>query len=265
MPVSLRRLFSLVSLLCCPFLWCLPVQAAERAPYRIAVDASYAPLSFEQDGRWQGIEVDLLQRAAKLEGFAYELLPLDFDVIIPRLVSGRLDAAAAGLVITDKRRAIMDFSHCYLCTVLTPVLRCGRRGDELSDFRMSVAALKKGTLASQQVEEQADNLKLQLRYYDSTQDCAAAVERGEADFLLEDLPAAVHLQLVSDGALCVSPVSFSPGECYGLAVARGKNQELLSMFNRALEKMQTDGSYRRIIDRYLKIKVPVEVKAPPQP
>ena len=56
---------------------------AKEGKYIIACDAKYAPFSFEENGSYKGIDVELLDAIAKEEGFEYELKPMDFQAVIP--------------------------------------------------------------------------------------------------------------------------------------------------------------------------------------
>ena len=64
--------------------------------YLIACDAKYAPFSFEENGKYRGIDVELLAAIAKIEGFKYELKPMDFSGIIPAIKAGRSTAPSPG-------------------------------------------------------------------------------------------------------------------------------------------------------------------------
>lgn len=78
--------------------------AQQAKKYVIACDAKYPPFSMDVNGKYKGIDVELLDAIAKEEGFQYELKPMDFNGIIPGLVSGQLDGAIAGMSITDERK-----------------------------------------------------------------------------------------------------------------------------------------------------------------
>ena len=78
--------------------------------YIIACDAKYAPFSMEIDGKYKGIDVELLDAIAKKEGFSYELKPMDFNAIIPAIMSGQIDGSIAGMNITEERKKQVDFS-----------------------------------------------------------------------------------------------------------------------------------------------------------
>ena len=47
--------------------------------YIIATDATYAPFEFQENGKYIGIDVDLITEIAKVEGFEFELKPMDSE------------------------------------------------------------------------------------------------------------------------------------------------------------------------------------------
>ncbi len=77
--------------------------------YIIATDATYAPFEFQENGKYIGIDVDLITEIAKVEGFEFELKPMDFGGIIPALQSGQIDGAIAGASITEERKEIFNY------------------------------------------------------------------------------------------------------------------------------------------------------------
>ena len=81
--------------------------SANAQTYKIAVDAAYPPFSFKQGDTFVGIELDMLAEIAKREGFSYELKFMNFDGVIPGLVSGQIDGALDGINISDERKKIV--------------------------------------------------------------------------------------------------------------------------------------------------------------
>jgi len=113
--------------------------------YIIACDSKYAPFSFEENGKYKGIDVELLDAIAKEEKIEYELKPMDFDGIIPGLTSNQLDGAIAGMSITDERKKSLDFSDGYFVSGLSLVVN--KDNTEIngeSDLNGKSASIKKG-------------------------------------------------------------------------------------------------------------------------
>ncbi len=85
-----------------------PVQTTSAAKkYTFGTDATYPPFEFQKDGKYTGIDIDLINAIAKEEGFEVELKPMDFKGIIPAITAKQLDGAIAGISITDERKQVV--------------------------------------------------------------------------------------------------------------------------------------------------------------
>lgn len=144
--------------------------------YTIACDAKYAPFSMEVDGKYKGIDVELLDAIAKEEGFEYELKPMDFSGIIPALVSDQIDGAIAGMNITDERKQKVDFSDGYITSGLAVVVNKDNTAiNKVEDLQGKTAAVKKGTTGAKFAEDNKDKYGLTINYYDDSPSMMLAV------------------------------------------------------------------------------------------
>ena len=221
--------------------------------YLIACDAKYAPFSLEENGKYKGIDVELLDAIAKEEGFEYELKPMDFSAIIPGLTSDQLDGAIAGMSITDERKKSLDFSDGYFESGLSIVVNSENTDiNGESDLQGKKAAIKKGTAGSQFAEDNADKYNLTLNYFDDSPTMFLDVENKNSDFLMEDYPVIAYKVKVDGDAskLKIAGDKLSKVD-YGFAVNKGKNAELLQKFNDGLKKLKENGKYDEIVNQYV--------------
>jgi polar amino acid transport system substrate-binding protein len=217
--------------------------AEENKVYTISTDAKFAPFSMEIDGVYEGIDVDILAAIAEVEGFEYELTPMDFSGIIPGLISGQLDAAIAGMTITEERSEQVDFSDGYFDSGLSLVTRVESTVTSVDQLEGLAAAVKKGTMGSFFAEDNAEQYGFTYEYYEDSPSMFLAVTNGIADFLCEDYP--VISYSISTGTqtelrVAVDRLLGSP--TYGFAVKKNKNPELLAMFNSGLAKIKENGT-----------------------
>ena len=89
-------------------------ETSEKKVYKIGTDVIFAPFEFEKDGKYVGIDIEILDAIAKAEGFEYTLSPMNFNGLIPAISSDQLDGAIAGMTITDERKEVLDFSEAAL-------------------------------------------------------------------------------------------------------------------------------------------------------
>lgn len=219
--------------------------------YIIACDSKYAPFSFEENGTYKGIDVEILEAISKEEGFEYELKPMDFSAIIPGLTSNQLDGAIAGMSITDERKQSLDFSDGYYESGLSIVVNSSNstiNGE--SDLQGKSVAVKKGTAGAKYAEDNTDKYSLKLNYLEDSPTMFLEVENGNSDFLLEDYPVIKYkIKVDGDSKLKVAGEKITTVD-YGFAVNKGKNIELLNDFNEGLKKIKENGEYKKIVKQY---------------
>ena len=220
--------------------------------YLIACDSKYAPFSFEESGKYKGIDVEVLEAIAKEEKFEYELKPMDFDGIIPGITAGQLDGAIAGMSITDKRKEVLDFSDGYFVSGLSLVVNKENTSiNGENDLNGKSASIKKGTAGAKYAEDNEKKFGLKLNYYDDSPSMFQAVENKNNDFLLEDYPViAYKIKVDPNSKLKIAGQKLTNVD-YGFAVKKGSNQELLKKFNEGLKKIKDNGQYDKIVDQYI--------------
>jgi polar amino acid transport system substrate-binding protein len=220
--------------------------------YIIACDSKYAPFSFEENQKYKGIDVELLEAIAKEEKFKYDLKPMDFNGIIPGLTSNQLDGAIAGMSITDERKQSLDFSEGYFVSGLSMVVnKTNTSINGESDLKGKSASVKKGTAGAKFAEDNQGKYELKLNYFEDSPSMFQAVENGNADFLLEDYPVIAYKIKVDSGAKLKIAGQKLTNVDYGFAVKKGSNQELLKKFNEGLKKIKDNGQYEKIVGQYI--------------
>lgn len=221
--------------------------------YIISTDAKYAPFEFEKDGKYTGIDIEILEAIAKLEGFQYDLKPMDFKGIIPALTSNQIDGAIAGMGITEDRKKTLDFSEPYFESGLIMVAKVDNTSiKNLDDLKGKTFAVKKGTSGSKFAEDNKDKYGATIKYFDDSPSMFQEVINGNADVAMEDYPVIGYmLSLDSNPKLKMVGEKLEKNN-YGFAVNKGKNTELLSKFNAGLKKIKENGDYDKIINKYIK-------------
>ncbi|AGF57942.1 polar amino acid transport system substrate-binding protein [Clostridium saccharoperbutylacetonicum] len=220
--------------------------------YVIACDSKYAPFSFEESGKYKGIDVELLAAIAKEEKFEYDLKPMDFDGIIPGITAGQLDGAIAGMSITDERKKVLDFSDGYFVSGLSLVVNKDDTAIKgASDLNGKKASIKKGTAGAKYAEDNEKKAGITLNYFDDSPSMFQAVENKNCDFLLEDYPViAYKIKVDPNSKLKIAGDKLTNVD-YGFAVKKGGNADLLKKFNEGLKKLKENGEYDKIVGQYI--------------
>ena len=220
--------------------------------YVIACDSKFAPFSFEESGKYKGIDVELLDAIAKEEKFEYELKPMDFDGIIPGLTSNQLDGAISAMTITDDRKKVLDFSEGYFVSGLSVVVNKDDTSiNSVNDLNGKKVSIKKGTAGAKYAEDNEKKSGLKLSYFDDSPSMFQAVENKNCDFLLEDYPVIAYKIKVDNGAKLKIVGDKLDTVDYGFAVKKGQNTDLLKKFNEGLKKLKENGKYDEIVGQYI--------------
>lgn len=220
--------------------------------YTISTDATYAPFEFQKDGQYVGIDIDILDAVSKIEGFKYKLTAMDFKGIIPAIQSNQIDAAIAGINITDDRKKVLDFSDGYYVSGLAVVVKAGSSIKSLDDLKGKTFAVKKGTAGAKYAEDNFAKQGAQVKYFNDTPSMFQEVKNGNADATFEDYPVIAYMITADPNSGLAILGDKLTSDNYGFAVKKGENSELITMFNDGLKKIKANGDYDKIVAKYIK-------------
>nr|WP_238552031.1 transporter substrate-binding domain-containing protein [Herminiimonas sp. CN] len=222
-------------------------KAQSAGVIRVATDATFPPFEFSKDGKRTGFDVELVETLAKTMGKKVEWTDIDFKGLIPGLVSKRFDVAASAIYITEDRRKVVDFTDPYYPGGLVMVVRSGNTTiQKPADMVGKKVAVQVGTKSVGYLKEffpQVERVEVE-----KNQEMFNLVEIGRADAAVTGKPAALQYAKARPGVKVIDKqVSI---ELYGLAV-RKDTPELTQALNVALKKSKLDGSYDRLVKKWL--------------
>lgn len=214
---------------------------------RVATDATFPPFEYTENGKRVGFDVELIEAIAKVLNRKVEWIDIDFKGLIPGLVAKRFDVAASAIYITDERRKVVDFTDSYYPGGLVIMTRKGdtsiKGPEDLKGRKVSVQVgtksvnfLKENFPAVERVEVEKNQEMFQL------------VEIGRVDAAVTGKPAA-KVYARTRGTLQVLDKPLTVEE-YGYAIRKGE-AALVTQFNNALKKLKADGTYDKLVAKYL--------------
>ena len=228
---------------------------------RIGVEGAYPPFSFmTPEGKLDGFDIDIAKALVKAMGAEIELVAQDWDGIIPALLARKYDGIIASMSITEERKKKVAFSNKYYNTPAKFVCKKG-----------TVKEFTKETLKGKNVGVQratthdrylTDNYgkDVTIKRYASQDDAYLDMAAGRLDFLLADSVALAEGFLKKPGGKdfeFVGPDMLDVkwfGEGVGVAI-RKKDTDLVEMFNKAIDQIRADGTYKKIQDKYFDFNV----------
>jgi polar amino acid transport system substrate-binding protein len=219
--------------------------------YQIATDSTFAPFEFQDSERnYVGIDVELIAAIAADQGFKYSLNPLGFSAAVAALESNQADGVIAGMSITAERQLKYDFSDPYYDSGVVMAIRADNAQiTGYADLRGRRVAVKTGTEGATFAEGIRDQYGFNLVYFDESPFMYEEVRAGNSAACFEDYPVMGYGISQGNGLKIVTPME--RGSSYGFAVLKGKNQELLRMFNAGLANLRASGKYQALLDKYI--------------
>ncbi len=224
----------------------------KKDTYVVASDSAFAPFEFQNaDGKYEGIDVDLVNRIAELQDFTIEFKFIGFSSAVQAVESGQADAMIAGMTITDEREKSFDFSTPYFNSGIQIAVKKGNdKIHSYEDLKDKKVGAKIGTESADFLETNKDKYGYSIKYLDTTDALYSALEINEIDAMMDDYPVIGYG--VAQKQPLTTPIPREEGGKYGFAVKKGKNPELIQMFNEGLAELKRTGEYDEIIGKYVK-------------
>lgn len=231
-------------------------------PLRVGVTAVYPPVLYKSRDTFAGIEADFAEQLGKALNRPVEFVELAWEQQIPALVEGKTDIIMSGMSVTEARRVRIQFSDPYLRAGLGALLRTGdyrklaQAGNRIP--RSHPVGVKKGTLAEVYVQQEFPS-KFIVPIFKS-EHAVTELNRRTIDSFIGDLPEVVWLASENEGELtAVSLASTESDLAWGL---RRSDASLITSVNRILAGWRRDGTWDRIIHKWLGDKVKIEDAQP---
>lgn len=226
--------------------------ASSKKTYVIAMDQNYAPFEYKKDGKWVGIDVELLKAVAKAEHIKVVQKHMDFSGIIPALQANQVDGSLAAMFITKERKKVLDFSKGYYQSGNGIFVKKGSSIKGLKDIKNKTIAVKKGESGSQWAEKNKDKYNLKVQSFNDASSLFQQVSNGQADLGITDSPVVDYHNTI-DKKSNLKMIKVINKAQYGFAVPKGKNQKLLKKWNSGIKKIKANGTYEKIIKKYINV------------
>lgn len=220
---------------------------------RIATEGAYPPFNFvAADGSLQGLDVDMAKAMCDAMKAKCEIIPQDWDGMIPGLKANKFDAVIASMSITEERQKQVAFSDKYYSTPLAVVVP---KDSPITDvtpeaFKGKTIGAQGSTTQSIYAEDIYGKAGADVKLYPTADEANADLKNGRLDAVVSDkFPISEWAK--GDGADCCKMLGDIPGTQTDTAVAlRLEDNDLREQFNAAIKAIRADGTYDKIVKKY---------------
>ena len=229
-------------------------EIVERGTIIFGTTGDYRPLSYrEADGTYWGFGIEIAQEIASRLGVDISFEPTSWPSLTNDVLAEpqKFDLAIGGITITDARRETMLMSDGYLANGKTILCRASEadRYKSLADIdKPEVRVMvNPGGLNEKFANENLTHATIVV--HQKNEEIPALVAEGKADVMITEITEAPYY--VKTDARLAAPLLNEPFTHGEIGVLMQKGQEdLLQMVNNIIRQMKSDGSLRRLHEKY---------------
>ena len=260
-------LFSILFSLVLGFLPVQSIRAEENSAstnensgtFRVGMEANYSPFNWSQASNKNsalaiinspgefvnGYDLWMAEEIARGLGLKLEVVKIEWDGLVPALISGKIDAIIAGMSPTTERKEVIDFTESYYSSDLVMVIKKGseyENAQSIQDFSHAKVTAQLNTF-HYEVLEQIKGLEPQIAL-DSFPTMISSLLSGKLDAYVSERPGAM-------AAVAANPslkyLSFEGENAFktntedtSIAIGLKKNSVLKDSINKILSEISED-------------------------
>lgn len=212
-------------------------------------NAEFPPFEFVSSNggvidNYDGIDMAIAKKIGEDNGAEAKIENMEFDSLLLALQNGQIDAAIAGMTVTEKRQKTVDFSIPYYKATQVMIVKDAdiKTAKDMADKKIVVIQGYTG-------EECVKKLGFEYEAFKKGSEAILELKNGKCDVVVIDSATAqkyikdnAELKIVEDEA------EFGSEE-YAIAVKKG-NKDLLDKINASIEKMLADGTISELGAKY---------------
>ena len=238
-----------------------PTQGAEPAELttveagklHMSTNAAFPPYEMTtDDGKFEGIDVEVADAIAKKLGLELVVDDMGFDAALTAVQQGQSDIAMAGITVTEERQKVMDFSDSYATGIQVVIVKEDspiQTVDDLANANMiGCQKATTGYIYCSDTVENGGYGEDHVTAYETGAVAVQALVNGQVDAVVIDNEPAKNYVAANEG-LKILDTEFAV-EDYAIAVQKD-NTALLDAVNAAMAELKADGTFQDIVDKYI--------------
>ena len=212
-------------------------------------NAEFPPFEFVASSgvidQYDGIDMAIAKQIAEENGMTAAVENMEFDSLLIALQNGQIDAAIAGMTVTEERLETVDFSTPYYTATQVMIVK------EDSDIAAAADMADKKICVVQGYTGEICVKDMGYPYEAFKKGTEAVMElvNGKCDVVVIDSATAQKYISDNEGLKIVEDSTAFESEEYAIAVKKG-NTALLDMINKAIETKLADGTISELGVKY---------------
>lgn len=221
----------------------------------IGTNPEFPPFEYiDENGEIAGFDIAVIKAIGEEMGYTVNIKSMEFKSLIASISTGGIDAAIAGMTVTDERKQSVNFSDSYYTATQYIVVPIGSSIKSLADLNGKSIAVQEGTTGDILATPAEDNSIITdssttVKRFKKGTDAIVELKNNGVDAVVIDANPAKEYVNANQSSLTYI-VDDSSTEEYAIAVSKG-NASLLNDLNMGFEKIKANGTFDRLVEEYI--------------
>ena len=223
---------------------------AQAETVKVVFDTAYAPFEFkDSDQVYKGIDVEILDKVAEINGWTLEKSFPGFDAAVNAVQAGQADAIMAGMTKTKEREQVFAMSDTYYDTKVVIATKKANKITSYDQLKGKTVGVKNGTAAQRFLQKNKDQYGYTIKTFDTSDLMNNSLSTGAVDAVMDDQPV-IEYAIKQGQDLSINMEGEAVGS-FAFGVKKdGSHENLIKQFNTALAQMKKDGTLDQIIEKW---------------
>ena len=223
---------------------------AQAETVKVVFDTAYAPFEFkDSDQVYKGIDVEILDKVAEINGWTLEKSFPGFDAAVNAVQAGQADAIMAGMTKTKEREQVFAMSDTYYDTRVVIATKKANKITSYDQLKGKTVGVKNGTAAQRFLQKNKDQYGYTIKTFDTSDLMNNSLSTGAVDAIMDDQPV-IEYAIKQGQDLSINMEGEAVGS-FAFGVKKdGSHENLIKQFNTALTQMKKDGTLDQIIEKW---------------
>ena len=223
---------------------------AQAETVKVVFDTAYAPFEFkDSDQVYKGIDVEILDKVAEINGWTLEKSFPGFDAAVNAVQAGQADAIMAGMTKTKEREQVFAMSDTYYDTKVVIATKKANKITSYDQLKGKTVGVKNGTAAQRFLQKNKDKYGYTIKTFDTSDLMNNSLSTGAVNAIMDDQPV-IEYAIKKGQDLSINMEGEAVGS-FAFGVKKdGSHENLIKQFNTALAQMKKDGTLDHIIEKW---------------
>jgi polar amino acid transport system substrate-binding protein len=221
----------------------------KKGSIKFGTNAEFPPFEYVVSkgviGEFDGIDMAIAKQIGDDNNKEAKIENMEFDSLLVALDNGKIDAAIAGMTVTDERKEKVDFSEPYYNAKQVMIVKEDSDISKAKDMQGKKIVVIQGYTGETCVKD----LGFSYQSFKKGTEAVLELVNGKCDVVVIDSATADKYVKDNKGLKIVEDNTEFESEEYAIAVKKG-NKDLLDEINKTIKKMKDDGKISELSAKY---------------